>query len=273
MPACSAVPRCLLVYAAQMPSAAVARLLSPRLASLPRRVRNSNFACFTSPTSSSLFFSSSAFSSTPHRVFSLSTYQIQPEPSLASPSVSSLSQLSFAELVARSSSFLVDYYEAPTASPIVAAQLLTALQQFNVDGQQRQLKERLEGELDELVNEGKRRERRLGDETPLNDKDKDDAHDHEHEHDILRVTHLDDDETLEHRIIARPPLPPHLHDLDLHVDGDVPRSGGGGGVARGKFDSAYSTDQLLVDSLPNLKEEEAVQLGRRDVMKLMATRE
>ena len=270
----------------QMSSASVARFLSSRLSTIPLRLQINHLTQFPSPIVTPL---SSALSiSFTRRSFALSARHVQSQPDFLPTSASSFSQLSFVELAARTSSFLINYYEAPTASPVIAAQLLTALQQFDVDGQQRQLKERLEGELDELVNEGKqRRERRLGDDDThhIDDPHKDHTHDeHEQHDDVLRVQQLDhdhdDDETLEQRIIARPPLPPHLHELDFHIDGDMqPKTasggvgGGGGGVARGKFDSGYSTDQLLVDSLPTLKEEEAVQLGRRDVMKLMATRE
>jgi len=247
-----------------MSSAGAVRLFTSRLSAIPRRVRSNNLGRPSSPVFCSFFASS------PLRSLSLSARHVQSEPSHISPSASSYSHLSFVELVARTSAFLVDYYEAPTASPIIAAQLLTALQQFNVDGPQRQLKEKLQDELDELVNEGKRRERRLGEDMPPlhDDKHDTDHHTDEHDDDILHVTHIDDDETLEQRIVARPPPPPHW---DYHVDDEVSRvAAAGGGVARGKFDSGYSTDQLLVDSLPTLKEEEAVQLGRRDVMKLMA---
>ena len=267
---CSVASLC----AAQMSATAVVRTVSSRLSTtITHYVSKTSHTYLRLPAFSVLYSYTSI--TPPRRSFSLDARHIKSEPQLAaaSASVSSVSQLSFAQLVARTSSFLVDYYEAPTASPVVAAQLLTALQRFDVDGQQRQLKEKLVGELDELVNEGKRRERSLGDDTQLSDKH-DDIHEHEHHDDVLRFTQLDHDdhETVEQRIVARPPLPSHLHDADYHVvEGDTPHVGGG--VARGKFDSAYSTDQLLMDSLPTLKEEEVVQMGRRDVKKLMATRE
>ena len=36
-----------------------------------------------------------------------------------------------------------------------------------------------------------------------------------------------------------------------------------------RFDEAYSVDQMLVDSLPTLEGEKVVQIGRRDVSRLL----
>ena len=57
--------------------------------------------------------------------------------------------------------------------------------------------------------------------------------------------------------------------VELHEDvGGVMEGGGGRGV-RLRFHEAYSTDQMLVDSLPTLDKEEIVQIGRRDVSRLL----
>ena len=200
----------------------------------------------------------------PRRSFSLNARHTQPEDSSHfSPSASSLSQLSFVELAARTSSFLVDYYEAPTASPIAAAQLLTALQQFDVDGQQRQLKEKLEGELDELVNEGKRRnERRLGDDTPLTHRHRD-THEPERRPLTTTTTYCKRALTWTRTKTTRLSSGASLHDhCRRHLTcttwtttwtATCRRAQRGGGVARGKFDSGYSTDQLLSGQLADVE--------------------
>ena len=177
------------------------------------------------------------------------------------------SLLTFSELVTFATRFLHDFYDRPAPnSRAVARTLLNALQALDLQQQpvQQHLQRRLLDGVSEVLQDGPAAEAELEDGGVLVRGLVEEVQ--EEEEDELR-RHADVD-LLHDRILAHSvPHPSRgLARTELAVEELKGSEDGVQLPPEKRFHAGYSTDQMLVDSLPTQQEEELVQIGRRHVV-------
>ena len=201
-------------------------------------------------------FSSSSLSSSSSPSLSRSFHVDGCHPS----SPSSISLLTFPELSSYATHFLTTFYDAPPPdSRATALALLSSLHSSHpTSPAQHSVQTRLIDSLHEV----------LGDVRAVHD-----IHEADDQH-VLDAEADNDDGVLLERVVAQ--AMPSLSGasiesvvVELHEHVGEGLSGEGGKGVGLRFDERYSTDQMLVDSLPTLDREEIEQIGRRDVSRLL----
>ena len=183
--------------------------------------------------------------------------------SSASLASSPFAALTFPELITYATRFLTDFHDSPLAdSHKTAVALLASLRSLHpTSAVQQSLQARVVESLAELLGE-------IPVDAPAEERDDSvQQHDEDEHCEAVAVERI---AVAAHAVPHRTGASIETTVMDLYpVDerastGDAKRKD-----SAVRFNDAYSTDQMLVDSLPTLETEEIIQAGRRDVSRLL----